>query len=400
MSTMNGNLNRSFLDKHSAQQHMDGGMFSTGFSHLFYENYSTSAGFNNGGGRMDRNPFITMIKTIVNGLILPVKAFEMSSNSLHRQKFTNSSMGMSNEMSFPCPEKGDRINDILELAVGPGSSSQSPILKPGGSLVAGKTMESAVIAIPTAESFPDLHLSPEKLPREAGTSGKCIPVAVTSCKMSCPRQNSQIDSNEDNFVILNHCSALKGPPCSFLRKRQISECSEDSFVICFTEDAPEGVIEVISDQSDLECATDEESDDDYDDEDEEEEDDEDEVDSSTLYPKKTENCFLITGESSQPDSGFGEDIPTKKVRFNLNPEVHLMCTWNFAYRAARKGHWEAYARDRDRFKRRVEGLEHILNPVLDSDHRERIYLTRFCDNTSLDQNEPFDKGTNCAKATN
>lgn len=50
-----------------------------------------------------------------------------------------------------------------------------------------------------------------------------------------------------------------------------------------------------------------------------------------------------------------------------------MCTWNYAYRAARKGGWEQIARDHDRFQRRIREIESIIRPVLNMNHRQKIF---------------------------
>ncbi|CAD7092854.1 unnamed protein product [Hermetia illucens] len=145
------------------------------------------------------------------------------------------------------------------------------------------------------------------------------------------------------------------------RVRQISECSDDSLVICFSEDAREGVLELARD-SDEESNLDSYSDDSS-------SEDENDID-------ETDNCMKMP-EMGQLDSSFDE-TKDKKVRFNLNPEIHVMYKWDFAYRSARRGHWENFARDRDRFKKRISNLANIINPVLDTQHREKIYGSRFC----------------------
>ncbi|XP_065367820.1 uncharacterized protein PPP1R15 [Calliphora vicina] len=67
----------------------------------------------------------------------------------------------------------------------------------------------------------------------------------------------------------------------------------------------------------------------------------------------------------------------KKVRFNTKPTVHVMHTWTYAYRAARKGEWEMYARDRERFKLRIQRAALTINPILQREHRQKIYEKRF-----------------------
>lgn len=43
----------------------------------------------------------------------------------------------------------------------------------------------------------------------------------------------------------------------------------------------------------------------------------------------------------------------------------------------RKPYWEYFAVDRFRFENRVLNLQSIINPVLDHQHRKRIYFERF-----------------------
>jgi len=54
----------------------------------------------------------------------------------------------------------------------------------------------------------------------------------------------------------------------------------------------------------------------------------------------------------------------KKVTFNDKIEVHEIVTWEYAYRKARIGPWQAMARDSARFKRRIELLKPTLEKVL------------------------------------
>ncbi|CAK8680054.1 unnamed protein product [Clavelina lepadiformis] len=70
--------------------------------------------------------------------------------------------------------------------------------------------------------------------------------------------------------------------------------------------------------------------------------------------------------------------PTK-VRFCDKVEIHPMVAWSFAYRQARRGGWECYARDRDRFKIRTNTTEKDIAWCLNPGHREMIYKSRFDD---------------------
>ncbi|XP_076163399.1 protein phosphatase 1 regulatory subunit 15 [Ptiloglossa arizonensis] len=92
-----------------------------------------------------------------------------------------------------------------------------------------------------------------------------------------------------------------------------------------------------------------------------------------------------TDESDIDQSSEDEDtckeeesiLPVQKVKFNLNPVVHIMIQWDYAYRAARRGPWEQMARDRNRFKSRIKCIEHVLNPILTIQHRTHIWQERF-----------------------
>lgn len=58
-------------------------------------------------------------------------------------------------------------------------------------------------------------------------------------------------------------------------------------------------------------------------------------------------------------------------------KTHKIVAWDFAYRAARKGPWEMYARDAARFKARIIEKGSIIAPILNPEHREAIYQQRF-----------------------
>lgn len=59
------------------------------------------------------------------------------------------------------------------------------------------------------------------------------------------------------------------------------------------------------------------------------------------------------------------------VRFSREVEVIIIANED------RSGHWELYARDRERFKRRCLTLEELMGQVFDQTHREMIYNERF-----------------------
>ena len=67
------------------------------------------------------------------------------------------------------------------------------------------------------------------------------------------------------------------------------------------------------------------------------------------------------------DIGRKESPRVKRVSFKVDSElviVHPIVAWDYAYRAARKGPWEQYARDRLHFSRRIETVASILEPCL------------------------------------
>lgn len=67
----------------------------------------------------------------------------------------------------------------------------------------------------------------------------------------------------------------------------------------------------------------------------------------------------------------------KTVHFKTTPTIHLMYVWNFAYRSARQGEWQIYARDHERFGFRIQQTSVLLNKILMAEHRNKIYNERF-----------------------
>ncbi|KAK9309827.1 hypothetical protein QLX08_000642 [Tetragonisca angustula] len=87
-----------------------------------------------------------------------------------------------------------------------------------------------------------------------------------------------------------------------------------------------------------------------------------------------------TNEISEDEITYKDEKPVtliREVKFNLNPVIHLMVQWDYAYRAARKGPWEEIARDRERFRGRINCIERVLNPILTVQHRIHIWQERF-----------------------
>lgn len=68
----------------------------------------------------------------------------------------------------------------------------------------------------------------------------------------------------------------------------------------------------------------------------------------------------------------------RQVTFDKNlVQIKYMVVWSFAYHSSRRGNWEEYARDRERFKRRIHFAQNALNVIFDQKHREKIFLQRF-----------------------
>ncbi|KAG5261343.1 hypothetical protein AALO_G00302920 [Alosa alosa] len=64
----------------------------------------------------------------------------------------------------------------------------------------------------------------------------------------------------------------------------------------------------------------------------------------------------------------------KKVRFSDELTVRPLVAWAFASKAARNGScWMEMARDRDRFRRRVEDAGKVISPCLSHDHRRLVW---------------------------
>lgn len=67
----------------------------------------------------------------------------------------------------------------------------------------------------------------------------------------------------------------------------------------------------------------------------------------------------------------------KTVTFSkFPPKIYEMRVYAFAYKTARQGCWMMAARDRDRFKRRIEYTEAVISPILCKEHREKILTSR------------------------
>lgn len=62
----------------------------------------------------------------------------------------------------------------------------------------------------------------------------------------------------------------------------------------------------------------------------------------------------------------------KSVRFSPQTSVIVLHAWMYAYKQARKGQWEQYARDAIRFKQRIKVVGEILSSILSKEHQEKM----------------------------
>lgn len=56
------------------------------------------------------------------------------------------------------------------------------------------------------------------------------------------------------------------------------------------------------------------------------------------------------------------------VEFESFIEIYIVDDWN------RKGLWEEYVRDRERFKRRIEEVKGVIDFILCEDYRQYVYF--------------------------
>ncbi|XP_051549642.1 protein phosphatase 1 regulatory subunit 15A [Myxocyprinus asiaticus] len=88
--------------------------------------------------------------------------------------------------------------------------------------------------------------------------------------------------------------------------------------------------------------------------------------------KQVKHSTSKAAEEHQPKQRTKEG--GKKVCFSDELTVHPLVAWSFASRAARDGScWLQMARDKERFKRRVENIEKVIKPCLTPEHRASVW---------------------------
>ncbi|XP_053307486.1 protein phosphatase 1 regulatory subunit 15A-like [Spea bombifrons] len=96
------------------------------------------------------------------------------------------------------------------------------------------------------------------------------------------------------------------------------------------------------------------------------------------HSKSQEGAHGDTKNDTKSDESPQKSGKVQKVRFSPVVSVHRMITWDYAYRAARKGPWEEYARDRCRFKKRITEAQAAFGFCLEPQHREKMWA-RLCE---------------------
>lgn len=77
-------------------------------------------------------------------------------------------------------------------------------------------------------------------------------------------------------------------------------------------------------------------------------------------------------------------IMKKSVKFDLEKNsTRVMYTYAYAMAESRNGkHWRDYMRDSMIFNFKIKEIEKTVEPILDIDHRKKIYHERFVETTS------------------
>ncbi|KAI7802730.1 protein phosphatase 1 regulatory subunit 15B [Triplophysa rosa] len=90
--------------------------------------------------------------------------------------------------------------------------------------------------------------------------------------------------------------------------------------------------------------------------------------------KLSETCVVPWRRHVGQTAGHGSQkkmTTLKKVKFSPIVQVHKMQAWTFALQASRKGQWEEFARDRDRFQKRIKETEKAIGYCFSMSHREK-----------------------------
>ncbi|XP_044763074.1 uncharacterized protein LOC123320007 [Coccinella septempunctata] len=210
---------------------------------------------------------------------------------------------------------------------------------------------------------------------------------IEESALNCIKEDSIIPETETSTVVLseervesNTEVAVPDSDEDMYSSDSTSSDSDDSFIVFEAGEETEDICEKLLDEDD---SSSDEDDDDWDRE------------TIVFYNSgppsrerqvsiaESEDSYILFGERDSEESSDEEDNKSdngKKVTFAEGPElctVHLMVKWSFAYRKARKGLWEQFARDNERFKYRANIFGATLDKFLQPEHRQKIYEERF-----------------------
>ncbi|KAG2466811.1 protein phosphatase 1 regulatory subunit 15A [Polypterus senegalus] len=227
-------------------------------------------------------------------------------------------------------------------------------------------------------------------------SGVDVPLyylELTVVNVSCGGQSAHLSKDTSRHLVWE--DTLK----ECMDQKEAQHCGEDKVLSeCEWGTDPEASLApggLTSDNSDLEDDTDnsEWSESDWEDEESE--------DSSVLwnsfFQDDPHNPFRLYSpemakapkikddvqkEGGKPSDGQDlqqqDEKTTKKVRFSDVVQVRPLVVWSHAARMARSGEcWQAMARDRARFQRRVQQVGELISPCLQLEHRKKV-LEKMC----------------------
>ncbi|XP_052860308.1 uncharacterized protein LOC128267503 [Anopheles cruzii] len=292
-----------------------------------------------------------------------------------RQDIVNDSLALGAEDCYGYEYRGADIDDDSDsVTIGPRylSSSFSPSSTGSTGSFHDAIQDFSVLAacLRLADGLSEEATTTATKPGTPRTAASVSLVVLN--RPSESREHSRLLAKCDNpdpeggFVMLNEYDVFTTPSASPMRRPRSICTAINSFLTPSHMRRRQSSDETEDDEDDEvgwnseECSDDGNAPADYDD-------DDDDDDSVVFCEEYDDN------DDTNSSSGFEE----RKVRFCINPVVHVMRAWDFAYRQARKGEWEMAARDRERFRKHIADLEPVLGPALQPALRDRVYAARF-----------------------
>lgn len=241
-----------------------------------------------------------------------------------------------------------------------------------GALVLGACMQGSFGAAGPSSSSADVIVTPSPhQPAACNLSARRCSTTLAPSVDERVKPKCDINSDRSDFVVVTDREVFTTPSASPARQRPPRGLCT-AFTFYFKPPSKESRQNEEDEEDDEEDDSDNVSEDEYDNGrgcgDEVDFDYDDDDDDSVVFCEDPDDF-----DDSNSSSGFEE----RKVRFCQKPVIHVMRAWDFAYRQARKGEWEMAARDRERFRKRIDDLEQMLGPALQSSVRDKIYAERF-----------------------